>query len=546
MNDNDEEDIYKVEDDEEYVEKVDKTEELKAKLIRYAIIAFVGLIILILLIAIFSPKSSSNKDAIIKEVTLNAGEKYETNHSKGSYTWTSSNQKVAKVSDDGEIIAVKNGDATVTIKSSNETATYKVHVDAIEESLIVTSVKMEKNTIELEKDKTYNMTVSFFPNSVTNVQLTWSSSDEKIAIVQDGVIKAKEVGTAVITVMTPNGNMDYCLVKVLGDGNYNPVESISIESTDVSMNKGTSYNLVYEVVPSKSVNLITWESSDEKIATVENGIVYALSGGEVTVTAKSGDISKTVNVKVIAEVEVEESKVVLDYNTLGLSVGEGFALKVKDDLPITWSSSNPSVVVVDQTGGLIAIAEGESVITATTEDEYYDECVITVSNSSENDKIKLNSNSLSLSVGTTGRLTATVTPSNNVSIVTWKSSDTSIATVKSGEVKAIKEGTTTITAKLPNGQTAECIVNVSKNVVNVAQVQINVNSVTLKKDKSTQLTAKVLPTTATNKAITWSSSDTSIATVDKNGKVTAKKKGSAKIYAKASNGVFDVCSVYVQ
>lgn len=543
MNDDKEEDIYKVEDDNEYVEKVDRTEELKAKLIKYGIIAFACLIILVLLIAILSPKSS-NKSTIVKEIKMNTGEKYSTYYSSGTYTWTSSDQNIAKVSDDGEIIALKDGDTTITINAGNESVTYKIHVDKIDSSNIVTNVKMETNTIELEKDKTYDMKVVFSPSNVTDVQLTWVSSDENIVIVESGVIKAKEVGTAMVTVMTPNGNTDSCLVKVLGDGKYNPVESISIESMDISINKGSSYKLVYEIVPSESVNLITWESSDEKVATVENGVVYALFGGKATITAKSGDISKTVDVIVIGE--KEEPKVVLDYNTLGLSIGEGFTLNTNDDVSVTWSSSDTSVVVVDQSGNIVALKEGEATIKATTDDDYYDECVVTVSKSNPNDKIELSASSVSISVGGAARLYAKVTPSNNVSGVTWKSSDTSVVTVKGGDVKGIKVGTATITAKLPNGQMASCVVNVSEKVVNVSLVEINVSSVSLKVGKTTQLSAKILPTDATNKSITWSSSDTSVATIDKNGKVTAKKKGSAKIYAKANNGVFDVCAVYVK
>ena len=77
-------------------------------------------------------------------------------------------------------------------------------------------------------------------------------------------------------------------------------------------------------------------------------------------------------------------------------------------------------------------------------------------------------------------------------------------------------------------------------------IQINVSSVTLNVNDTTQLTATVLPKDATNKTITWSSSNTEVATVDKNGKVTAKKKGSAKIYARSANGVVDDCAVIVK
>ena len=547
MNDKDEEDIYKVDDDEEeYVVKEEKKDDLVAKLIKYGIIAFVILIIFVLLMAILSPKNTVKKEVITKNVNLNTGEKYSIDYSKGTYTWTSSSQSVAKVSDDGEIIALKNGDAIITIKKGNETIEYKVHVDKLEESVVVTNIKMEKNTIELEKNKTYDMKVEFTPSNVSNVELTWTSSNETVATVKNGTIKAVAPGTSIVTVMTPNGNVDYCLVKVLGDGNYNPVESISIKSTDVSLNKGTSYSLTYDVVPSESINLIVWESSNPEVATVENGVVYALKSGEVKVTAKSGDVSKTINVKVNEEKSEELPKVVLNYNNIGLKVGESFTLAVNDKIAVTWTSSNENVITVDQTGKVIAKSEGEAIITAKTSYNSYDECIVVVSKQEVHDKITLNTNSLSLNVGNTGRLTATVTPSNNVSNITWTSNNTSVATVSDGVVVAKANGTATITAKLPNGETAECVVNVSTKVVNVLMIQINVSSVTLNVNDTTQLTATVLPKDATNKTITWTSSNTEVATVDKNGKVTAKKKGSAKIYARSANGVVDDCAVIVK
>ena len=166
----------------------------------------------------------------------------------------------------------------------------------------------------------------------------------------------------------------------------------------------------------------------------------------------------------------------------------------------------------------------------------------------EEDKISLNTSSLSMNVGDKVRLVETVTPSNNVSSVTWSSSDPSIATVTNGEVTAVKNGTTTITAKLPNGEQAECVVNVSTKVVKAALVTLNATKITLTVGGSTNLTATILPSNTTNKSITWSSSNPDVATVDKNGKVTAKKEGTAKIYARTDNGVFDIdsCAVYVK
>ena len=547
MNDDDKEDIYKVEDDDiNYTEKKEEREDLMHKLIKYGIIAFVALIVLVLLIAIFYPKGSSKKEVVAKEVTLNSGDKYTLDYSKGTYSWTSSNPDIAKVSDDGEIVGLKNGETTITITAGKETVTYKVRVENVDEAVVLTNIKMEKNTVELEKDKSYKMNVTLTPSNATNAELKWTSSNEKVATVKDGEITAVGPGTCMVTVSSTNGNSDTCLVKVVGDGNYNPIEKIKIVSTDVSLNKGTSYNLSYEVVPEDSVNLITWKSSDEKIATVENGVVYALAGGTVKVTAQSGDLEEEVNVTVIEE--KKEPDFILNQSEISLPVGNTYTLVPSSNIELTWVSYDINIASVDQSGNVTAKAVGETTVVAKAANGSSYTCKVTVTGAPtpSQETITLNTNTLSMNIGDKVRLVETVTPTNNVTNVTWTSSDSEVASVNNGEVTAKKNGTTTITATLPNGSKAECVVTVSTKVIKAALVTLNANKITLKVGASSTLTATVLPSNTTNKTITWSSSNPNVATVDKNGKVTAVKEGSAKIYAKTENGVFDSCGVVVE
>ena len=547
MNDEDKEDIYKVEDDDiNYTEKKEEREDLMHKLIKYGIIAFVALIVLVLLIAIFYPKGSSKKEVVAKEVTLNSGDKYTLDYSKGTYSWTSSNPDIAKVSDDGEIVGLKNGETTITITVGKETVTYKVRVENVDEAVVLTNIKMEKNTVELEKDKSYKMNVTLTPSNATNAELKWTSSNEKVATVKDGEITAVGPGTCMVTVSSTNGNSDTCLVKVVGDGNYNPIEKIKIVSTDVSLNKGTSYNLSYEVVPEDSVNLITWKSSDEKIATVENGVVYALAGGTVKVTAQSGDLEEEVNVTVIEE--KKEPDFILNQSEISLPVGNTYTLVPSSNIELTWVSYDINIATVDQSGNVTAKAVGETTVVAKAANgaSYTCKVIVTGAPTPSQETITLNTNTLSMNIGDKVRLVETVTPTNNVTNVTWTSSDSEVASVNNGEVTAKKNGTTTITATLPNGSKAECVVTVSTKVIKAALVTLNANKITLKVGASSTLTATVLPSNTTNKTITWSSSNPDVATVDKNGKVTAVKEGSAKIYAKTENGVFDSCGVVVE
>ncbi|MDE6650561.1 MAG: Ig-like domain-containing protein, partial [Muribaculaceae bacterium] len=109
----------------------------------------------------------------------------------------------------------------------------------------------------------------------------------------------------------------------------------------------------------------------------------------------------------------------------------------------------------------------------------------------------------------------------------------------------VKTGTATVTASSFNGKTATCIVMVSTNIISVTGISISETSLSLIEVETATLTASILPENATDKTVTWTSSDTSVATVSSNGEVTAIKAGSAIITATSSNGLKVTCSVTV-
>ena len=151
--------------------------------------------------------------------------------------------------------------------------------------------------------------------------------------------------------------------------------------------------------------------------------------------------------------------------------------------------------------------------------------------------ITLDSTSMTLIEGETQTLTATISPSNAENQkVLWSSNNSSVASVKDGVVSAIKVGTATITAKSDDGgKTATCIVTVEAKNTPVTGVTLNKTSYEMTEGDEVTLTATVSPENATNKNVSWSSSNTSVATVD-NGKVKALKAGTATITVKTEDG----------
>ena len=147
--------------------------------------------------------------------------------------------------------------------------------------------------------------------------------------------------------------------------------------------------------------------------------------------------------------------------------------------------------------------------------------------------VSLNQATAEMIVGETVQLSATVLPSNATDkTLSWASSKQSVATVSgSGLVTALAEGSSTITVSV-GGKSATCQVTVEKKVISVTSVTLDKTELTLKEGEEANLVATVKPEDASDKTITWSSSDDSVATVE-SGKVKALKEGTVTITASA-------------
>lgn len=160
-------------------------------------------------------------------------------------------------------------------------------------------------------------------------------------------------------------------------------------------------------------------------------------------------------------------------------------------------------------------------------------------------EIKLSEATLNLIEEGEKALVATVLPENATDkTITWKSSNTEVAAVENGKVKALKAGKAIITAQSANGKTAQCEVIVTPKTIEVSEISLNKITLTLTEGDSETLTANILPADATNKALTWTSSNTEVATVE-NGKVMAVKAGTATITAQSANGKIAKCELTI-
>ena len=161
--------------------------------------------------------------------------------------------------------------------------------------------------------------------------------------------------------------------------------------------------------------------------------------------------------------------------------------------------------------------------------------------------VTLDKETATLSAGGTVTLVATVKPSNaGIKTVTWSSSDTGVVTVDSkGKVTAKNVGTATITVKTDDGGYTDTA-TITVNPTSVSGISLNTSSISIYYNKTSTLTATVSPSNATNKNVSWSSSNPSVASVNSNGVVTGTGEGDAVITAASADGGFTAtCSVHV-
>ena len=408
-------------------------------------------------------------------------------------------------------------------------------------NVAVSSVSVSPSSSELVIGGTVQLSATVSPSNATDKSVTWSSSNQTVATVTPtGLVTAKAEGSANITA---NASGKTAICKVTVKKPTIAVTSIELDQTDITLNKGASQTLKATVKPDNATDKnVTWASSKTDIATIDNtGKVTAVAKGVATITASCG--GKTATCKVTVTVSVES--ITLSETTLNLEKGTSVTLTATvkpddaNDKTVTWSSSNTSVATVTSGGVVVAVGGGSTTVMATAGGQTA-VCNVTVTVPVTG--ITLDQPSMNLVKGETKALTATVSPTDATDkTVTWTSNNSSIASVDNyGIVTAQGGGTTTIVATC-GGKTAYCNVTVT---VPVSSVTLNKTELSLKEGTSEALTATVNPDDATDRTVTWTSSNSSVATVDNTGKVTAIAPGSAQITA-ASGGKSAVCTVTV-
>ncbi len=261
--------------------------------------------------------------------------------------------------------------AKVVFKNAENGLAEEVTINqAGREAIQVESISLDKTELEITEGDNATLVATVLPENADNKNVIWSSSNAEIATVEDGVVTAIKEGETTITAKTEDGGKT-AECKVTVKAKVYPVESVSLDKTTAEITEGETLTLIATIKPDNATNKnVIWSSSNEEIATVEDGVVTAVKEGEVTITAKAGDKEASCSITVEA---TPVSSIELDKTSASLKVGETITLTatIKPDnatnKKVIWSSSNAEIAKVED-GVVTAIKEGEATITAKTED----------------------------------------------------------------------------------------------------------------------------------------------------------------------------------
>ena len=286
--------------------------------------------------------------------------------------WTSSDEKIAVVSENGIVTPVKNGTCKIiatTADGTNLSASVDLTVN-----IPPTTIKLDKSSYTFNDTKNMQLKATILPTQASNTKLNWTSDNESIATVDgNGVVTPVKNGECNITATTADGT------NIKGNCNITvdfKVKSISFSTTSytiTSVNQTPSFRAI--IIPSNAANKsVKWTSSDENVAKVStNGVIKPVKNGTCKIIATTTD-GTNLSASIDITVAIKATKITLDKTNINLT-NEKYSDKITAKIEpseasdkVKYTSSNEKVAKVKEDGTVIAVGKGNCIITATTTD----------------------------------------------------------------------------------------------------------------------------------------------------------------------------------
>ncbi len=334
------------------------------------------------------------------------------------------------------------------------------------------------------------------------------------------------------------------------------VMSVSLDKTELNLRTDTEVQLTATVKPGTALNKnVVWSSSNPTVASVDQlGKVKSLAQGEATITITTEDGGFTAECQVTVR-NVALTGLALDKSQLTTYVGKHEQLQVQytpenTTYPeVTWDSSNPDVIEVDDDGNLNAKSLGSAtiIVKSVYDDSISAQCAVTVDATSV-EKVVLDKNQLALLIGDTAKLSASVVPADatNAGII-WESSNENVVTVdQEGNVAVVGTGDAIITAISEEGTVCDtCQVKVLENAATVTSIDLGVDTLIVGAGTTYKFDVDFQPWYAADKTVTWTMYNSWAGHVDADGVLHGENQGDSQtVYAKCGSAKAQ-CSVEI-
>ena len=450
--------------------------------------------------------------------------------------------------------------------------------DPLPESIPVTAVTLNSASMELVEGESQMLTAVVSPSNADNQKVIWMSSNSSVASVADGKVTALKPGKATITVKTVDGGKTAtCDVTV--NAKVYSVESVSLDRTSAELTEGDELTLAATVKPDNATDKsVVWSSSNSSVASVTEGKVTALKPGSATITVKTVDGGKTATCEVTVKARPKAEMLKIEFTNTSGSIGgdlyingeyhfsvsavpeDAFAeyeWSIEDEKIATISGNNNTAKIKTKDYGRTAVIVTDK-ISGISERYDFSTCVTNFKFTEESDETSYGLPVLTLTVGEQHQISCSYSPASATGIFRYLESfkfreiyepintyvivkePSTVDIDEYGVLTAKKVGTTMMETmgsgvyEYPNGSSG-VFIRVKEKYIPVTNVSLSNTSAQLNIGEELTLTATISPGEATNKNITWHSSDYSVASVS-NGTVRAHKAGNAVITVSTEDG----------
>lgn len=419
----------------------------------------------------------------------------------------------------------------------------KLKVTAVEIAASNPTVRLNYGSSNITKGTTYSLKATVRPSNYANKTIIWTSSNNAIATVENGVVTTHTVGKVTITAtLEATGATAKKTITV------KPVYAtkVVINQSSFEMLAGSQKQLTATVTPNNvEQNGVSWKSSNSSIVSVDqNGLVKANKNGTVYITARSNDGKRTTSIRIKV---VVPSPTNLNISATTNTIKKNQQLKLNVTAEPTnssagkfiWSSSNSSIASVSSSGYITGRKAGTAIITVKAKNGGAKASFSINVEDKKLSKLYFGDKEIEVKVKENQKLSVEIEPVTASTNLKWSSSKSSVVSVdNAGNIKPKKEGTATITVKdNDTKKTAKIKVVVTDPT---KHLELDIQSLALNINGGEFIHAN------TTEDVSWKSKNSSIASVNQYGRVVGKKRGKTTITAKTTDGKSATVSVEVR